>query len=78
MKERIVDGVIITTNDPKMSDAEIQYYIDKTRETYITDHFIQEITALDIKVDNNDVEVSYTMSLPKFERIRRITGEPNK
>ena len=74
MKERIVDGVVVTTNDPNMSDDEILAYISKTRETYITDYLTQEITALNIKATPDDVEITYTMSLPKFERIRRITG----
>ena len=74
MKERIINGVVVTTNDPNMSDAEILAYINKTREAYITDYLTQEITALNIKVTADDVEISYTISLPKFERIRRITG----
>lgn len=78
MKERIVDGVVVTTNDPNMSDDEILAYINKTREAYITDYLTQEITALNIKATPDDVEITYTMSLPKFERIRRITGKPNK
>lgn len=74
MKERIVDGVVITTNEQDMSDSEIRQYIEKTREVYVTDPMTQDITALNIQVTGNDVEISYTLSLPKFDRIRRITG----
>ena len=74
MKERIVDGIVITTNESDMTDAEIRQYIAKTREAYVTDPMTQDIAALNIQVKDNDVEISYTLSLPKFERIRRITG----
>lgn len=75
MKERIVDGIVITTNESDMTDSEIREYISRTREAYVTDPMTQDITALNIQVKDNDVEISYTLSLPKFERIRRITGE---
>lgn len=74
MKERIVDGVVITTNESDMTDSEIRQYISRTREAYVTDPMTQDISALNIQVKDNDVEISYILSLPKFERIRRITG----
>lgn len=75
MVNKIVDGIDVTINDENMSDEEIRNYIQYTKDHYLNDYKNQTLTSLKIVVNESDeVDIEYNFNLPKFERIRRITG----
>lgn len=53
-----------------LEDKEIQAYVDRGRENKPS----QKLIALDIKVDGEYVDLTYSYDDRPFERIRRITG----
>ena len=61
----------INTNGEKISEEEINAYVKYVQSKYPE----KEITSLDLNVDGDYVDLSYTFEndIP-FERIRRITG----
>lgn len=63
-------NVQITTKGGIISDAEIQAYVDRGREMKPG----QKLTALDINIEGDYVDLSYEYEDRPFERIRRITG----
>lgn len=60
---------ITVTGSPAIDKAEIFEYEKLAREKYGT-----RCDALDIFVDGEEVELTYHVKNPPFERIRRITG----
>ena len=67
-----IDGTKITVNSVQgVTEDEARAYLKKLREQYPQDI----ITALDIiYVDDGNVDLSYNLKPPPFQRIRRITG----
>ncbi len=63
-------NVQITTTGGILTDSEIQAYVDRGRELKPG----QKLTALNIAVDGDYVDLSYEYDSRPFERIRRITG----
>ena len=61
----------INTNGERISEEEINAYVKYVQSKYPG----KEITSLDLNVDGDYVDLSYTFEndIP-FERIRRITG----
>lgn len=53
-----------------MSQEEKKIYADYLKEKYPE----RIITAVDLKIDGDYVEMSYEYNVVPFERIRRITG----
>ena len=53
-----------------MEKAEIDAYQDRAKEKYPD----KVITAMDIKLDGEFVDITYHWETVPFERIRRITG----
>lgn len=53
-----------------MSQEEKKIYADYLKEKYPE----KIITAVDLKIDGDYVEISYEYNIVPFERIRRITG----
>lgn len=53
-----------------MSQEEKKIYADYLKEKYPE----KIITAVDLKIDGDYVEMSYEYNIVPFERIRRITG----
>ena len=54
----------------EMSQAEIDAYVDRARQTYPD----KIITGMDIKLDGDFADITYHWQNVPFERIRRITG----
>ena len=76
MIKKVINGVHVTVDgDDNISDNEIQNYIDKVKEEYITNYKHQELSELTLTIINDDdVKVDYKINNTRFERIRRITG----
>ena len=75
MTEKIVDGIVVLTNKEDMTEEEIRKYIEYTNEHYQNDYKTETLTSLEIIIDENGkAKVDYEFGLPKFDRIRRITG----
>lgn len=53
-----------------MEQAEIDAYLSRAKET----HPDKVISAMDIKIDGEFVDITYHWETVPFERIRRITG----
>ena len=66
---KIIDNVNVTINE-NIPDEEINAYIDRGRQKQ--KHM--KLIAVDINIDNEDADISYTYDKTKFTRIRRITG----
>ncbi len=65
-----MDARKITIIGGYMEDAEIKQYI-----TYLEDKYpSEEVASLTLTIDNDYVDMSYTMRPLSFQRIRRITG----
>lgn len=67
-----IDGTKITVNGVQgITEDEARSYLKMLREQYPQDI----ITSLDIiYVDDGNVDLSYNVKPPPFQRIRRITG----
>jgi len=63
-------NVEINVTGGTLEDKEIQAYVDRGRENKPS----QKLIALDIKVDGEYVDLTYSYDDRPFERIRRITG----
>ena len=76
MIKKVINGVHVTVDgDDNISDNEIQNYIDKVKEEYITNYKHQELSELTLTIiSDDDVKVDYKINYTRFERIRRITG----
>lgn len=62
--------MIVTVNNGTISEEEKQAYIDRALEKYPEQH----IESMKIDLDGEFVNITYTFSPIKFQRIRRITG----
>ncbi len=60
----------VTVTGGQLDEKEISAYVDHVRST----HPRRTIKSLDIKVDGDYVDLSYTFEPVDFERIRRIQG----
>ena len=67
-----IDGTKITVNGvPDITEGEARAYLERIRLQYPHD----TITSLEIsKAEDGNVDLSYNVQPPKFQRIRRITG----
>lgn len=63
-------NVEINVTGGVMEDKEIQAYVDRGRENKPS----QKLISLDIKIDGEYVDLTYSYDDRPFERIRRITG----
>jgi len=63
-------NVEINVTGGVMEDKEIQAYVDRGRENKPS----QKLISLDIKIDGEYVDLTYSYDNRPFERIRRITG----
>lgn len=54
----------------KLSDAEVQYYIEDAAEKYPD----KNLQAIELEIDGDFVNTKYSFSDVPFQRIRRITG----
>ena len=60
----------ITVTGGELEQSEIDAYLD-----YLAHKFPhKQVIDLEVRVDGEDVELSYTFAPEPFERIRRITG----
>lgn len=66
----IMKNVDINITGGTLEDKEIQAYVDRGRENKPA----QKLVGLDIKVDGEYVDLTYSYDDRPFERIRRITG----
>lgn len=66
----MVDGLKVTVQGGEMCEEEIKAYISHAREKARG----RMLEALNIKLDGEYVDLTWTYSPKKFERIRRITG----
>ena len=69
--QRIQDGVNIITDICDMSSEELQWYINRGRESNIKLQ-LHQITIKD--AGNDEIDIAYEYNKEPFERIRRITG----
>lgn len=60
---------INVNSDVELSQEEIDAYVDRAHEKYG-----DKVSAIDIRVDGDEVELSYRIEGQPFERVRRITG----
>ena len=65
-----MDARKITIIGGYMEDAEIKQYITYLENKYPS----EEVASLTLTIDNDYVDMSYTMRPLSFQRIRRITG----
>lgn len=65
-----MSDIIINVSGGAISQNEIDAYIKHGKDKFRNKH----ITAMDIKVDGDFVDIDYTFEPVNFERIRRITG----
>lgn len=63
-------GIRVNVSGGTLPQQEIDAYIEHGKEKYHG----KTITAMDIKVDGEYVDIDYTFEPVKFDRIRRITG----
>lgn len=67
MRRRVAHMITYTITGGRLSESELQYYLDRAAEQHPgTDH-------IDIDIDGDFVNVTYFVR--PFERIRRITGQ---
>ena len=72
----IIDGIEITTNSKEVvSVEELRKYVDYVKEKNPG----KQILSVNVNFNENgeDVDLSYQTKSVNFERIRRITGNPN-
>ena len=75
MINRVVDNVnVIIDGVEDITDEEIRQYIKYTNEEYFKNDKHHTLSDLHITFDGEDVQIDYKARLPKFDRIRRITG----
>ena len=69
-----LNGVeVVAIGLPDITEDEMSAYIAHVREKRPN----EELVTLTVEnVGNGQVSLGYTLKLPKFERIRRITGKP--
>lgn len=60
----------VNVSGAEISKAEIQAYVDRGRCKNPTN----KLVGIDIAIDGDEAEISYTYDDRPFERIRRITG----
>lgn len=63
-------NVELTVTGEKLTDEEIQEYVNRGRENKPS----QKLLAVNIHTDGDFVDLAYTYEDRPFERIRRITG----
>lgn len=68
--DKCMKNIELTVTGGTLDDKEIQAYVDRGREKKPN----LKLLALDIKIDGDYVDLSYTYDDRPFERIRRITG----
>ena len=69
-----IDGVTVTTNLEDLTEDEARNYIRYVEKNKTCSDPLEEI---EVKLcDDGKVDVDYKLHGQKFERIRRITGEP--
>lgn len=75
MINKMIDNVNVTIEGIEdITDEEIQQYIDYTNKEYFKEDKHHTLSDLYITFNGEDVKIDYKATLPKFERIRRITG----
>lgn len=62
--------VQVNVTGGKLEQAEINAYLERAKEKYPD----KVISAMDIKLDGEFVDITYHWKTVPFERIRRITG----
>ena len=62
--------VQVNVTGGKLEQAEIDAYLNRAKEKYPD----KVISAMDIKLDGEFVDITYHWETVPFERIRRITG----
>lgn len=66
------NGVVVTAkNFDDLSKSEIQNYINHVRGKIGKEG---TLTKMKLTLDGKNVNIDYEVQMPKFERIRRITG----
>ena len=72
----LIDGVEVTVKGyTDMDEREIKKYISHIREQDKSEHKSGRLSKLTISpAPSGKVDLEYTFHMPKFERIRRITG----
>ena len=61
----------VNVSGEELSPNEIENYVSRARELYPD----REISSIDVAVDGDYVDINYNfVSVPGFQRIRRITG----
>ena len=72
----LIDGVEVTVKGyTDMDEREIKKYISHIREQDKSEHKGGRLSKLTISpAPSGKVDLEYTFDMPKFERIRRITG----
>lgn len=68
MIQTVRQGIIIRTN-LDIPEEEIDAYIDRGRKK-----MGERLRTIDIKIDEDYAELTYSDKAPGFDRIRRITG----
>ena len=63
--------VQVNVTGGKLEQAEIDAYLNRAKEKYPD----KVISAMDIKIDGEFVDITYHWETVPFERIRRITGQ---
>ena len=70
----IIENVEVTA-DADFSETELKYYVELAKSKFPND----TITKLEVKLEEDGrVALNYAKQDEKFERIRRITGTPEK
>ncbi len=74
VENRIVDQIPVTvtyaTPGAPVTDEEIRAYIQRGN----LQHVNTTVDGLDLVVDGEDVDITYSLAPEPFDRIRRITG----
>ena len=71
MKTLTIDGIYVTASDDIPRD-ELQQYVSMEREHYLTMHSMKVVS------DGDYVKIEVHTKNKPFERIRRITGQPDQ
>lgn len=75
MISKIIDKVNVTIEGvDDITDEEIREYINYTNQEYFKNDKHHTLSELHLTFNGEDVQIDYKATLPKFERIRRITG----
>ena len=61
--------MFVHVSNGKIDPHEQLAYLERGREKYG-----DELAGIDLKLDGEDVEITYTLKKRPFERVRRITG----